>query len=174
MTKKTARTFVPILIFSAIVCLWIVRNLPSADGVTNDAKSNPDLFISKLDIEKVKAQNLPILLNFAADHCIHCIEMKPVLDRVNREMKDKAMILYADVWEYPEIVEGFPVQVLPTQFFINADGTPYVPSEEIRNSIPYFSFYNQRENNEHIFTVHYGGLSQDEIERILKDMGVSS
>ena len=77
---------------------------------------------------------------------------------------------YIDVYKYGEAVQGFPVSVLPTQIFINADGTPYVPSKNV--NIP-FAVYNYNTTGEHAYTAHEGVLTKTQFLEILEDMGVS-
>ena len=66
--------------------------------------------------------------------------------------------------------EGFPIQVIPTQIFVSADGTPYVPSDNIEIE---FTMYSYKETGEHAFTVHQGGLTEDQMRAVLADMGVA-
>ena len=62
-----------------------------------------------------------------------------------------------------------PVQVIPTQIFINADGTPYLPSKDINIR---FAMYNYKNTEELAFTAHEGVLTEKQFLAILKDMGV--
>jgi thioredoxin 1 len=88
---------------------------------------------------------------------------------MNAEMQGKAIIKFVDVWKYTDAADGFPIQVIPTQVIINADGTPYVPSDDIGIK---FTMYSTKDTNEHVFTVHQGGLTEDQMRLILADIGV--
>ncbi len=110
-----------------------------------------------------------MIIDFGADECVPCKEMAPVLEHLNADYMDKAIIKFVDVWKTPQAASGFPVQVIPTQIFVNADGTPYVPSEDLGIQ---FIMYSDDTTNEHIFTAHQGGLTEDQLELVLKDMGV--
>lgn len=96
--------------------------------------------------------------------------MAPVLKALNEQMQGKAIIKFVDVWKNGEAANGFPIQVIPTQVLINSDGTPYVPSKDIQIN---FTMYSTRDTNEHVFTVHQGGLNEDQMRLILNDMGVN-
>ena len=61
---------------------------------------------------------------------------------MNAEMQGKAIVKFVDVWKHAEAADGFPIQVIPTQVLINADGTPYVPSEAMDDSGIEFSMLN--------------------------------
>ena len=91
---------------------------------------------------------------------------------MNAEMQGKAIIRFVDVWKYTDGADGFPIQVIPTQVLVNADGTPYVPSEAMESSGIKFTMYSTKDTNEHVFTVHQGGLTEEQMRLILKDMGV--
>lgn len=133
---------------------------------------NFTLHAEKIDLDVLSAYKLPMILDFGSDDCIPCKQMAPVLKSMNAEMQGKAIIRFVDVWKQPNGAEGFPVQVIPTQVLINADGKPYVPSETIMSAGIRLTKYVKTDTNEHMFTVHQGGLTEEQMRLILKDMGV--
>ena len=135
------------------------------DAILHMSDSIPDP-----DLEALTSYGLPIIIDFGADSCVPCKEMAPVLKTMNAEMQRKAIIKFVDVWKHGEAADEFPIQVIPTQVFINADGTPYVPSEDIEIE---FTMYSTKDTNEHVFTVHQGGLTEEQMRAILADMGVA-
>ncbi|MEG1772147.1 MAG: hypothetical protein RRY79_07815 [Clostridia bacterium] len=90
---------------------------------------------------------------------------------LNAEWQDRAAVQFIDVWEYTNGVEDFPVSVIPTQIFFNADGSPYVPSEEIQKEIE-FIMYENKETDEHVFTAHQGGITEEQMRAIFAEMGI--
>lgn len=138
------------------------------------AEDDPNftLHTEKIDLEVLSSYKLPMILDFGSDDCIPCKEMAPVLKTLNAEMKGRAIIRFVDVWKYTHGADGFPIQVIPSQVLINADGTPYVPSEGMKSSGIRFTMYTLKDSGEHVFTVHQGGLIEEQMRRILKDMGV--
>ena len=77
------------------------------------------------------------------------------------------------MWKYPQAAENVPVQLIPTQFFFGADGSPFVPSEELQSKIPFIMYVDgEEEDASHIFTAHQGGLTEAEMREILSEMGV--
>lgn len=98
--------------------------------------------------------------------------MAPILEKLNEEMNGKAFIKFVDVWKYPDAGQNVPVQVIPTQVLFHADGTPFLPSDELAKKIS-FDMYSSRETGEHVFTVHQGGLTEEEMRLILAEMGVT-
>ena len=98
--------------------------------------------------------------------------MAPVLHDTNAAMQGKALIKFVDVWAHPNAANGFPIQVIPTQVLINADGTPFVPSSELERKYNLqFSSYNDK-SGKLAFTTHQGAITQEQMDAILKEMGV--
>ncbi len=180
--NKLFRIVVPVCIVLIVAGIWILKNYgnkeeepatPSAsDGEvlqSPEAEGDFALNADSLDMEKLSSYGLPIVIDFGAGWCGPCQEFEPILDAMHEEMLGKAIIKYVDTDEHGEIASEFPIQVIPTQVFINSDGTPYQPSESIDVE---FSTYTYKDSGEIAFTVHQGGLTEDELRAILVDMGV--
>lgn len=127
---------------------------------------------TSVDLEKLKGEGVPIIIDFGADSCVPCKEMAPVLKKVNSEMQGKAIVQFVDVWKNPSAAAGFPVQIIPTQLLFSADGKPYVPSAEVAEKLGLEFFAYEDEGATHVFTAHQGGLSEAQMNGILSDMGV--
>lgn len=54
--------------------------------------------------------------------------------------------------------------------FVNADGMPFVPSDELAGQIEFVQ-YTSRDTGEHVFTVHQGGMTEEQMRLILAEMG---
>ncbi len=96
--------------------------------------------------------------------------MAPVLKELNYALRDKAIIRFVDVWKNNGLAKGIPLQVIPTQIFIDPTGNPYTPSPTI--NLP-SKMYKDSNTGDHIFTVHIGGLTKEDILNILSDMGMN-
>jgi thioredoxin 1 len=123
-----------------------------------------------IDYEELAAYGLPIIVDYGSDSCIPCKQMAPVLEKMKEEMQGKSFIKFVDVWKYPDAAGNVPVQVIPTQILVNADGSPFVPSEELAAQIE-FIMYSSKDTGEHVFTVHQGGITEDQMRMILTEMG---
>ncbi len=169
-TKAWVKIVVPVCILLAVAGIWLLKN---ADKEPEQARlaSHEDFVLeaASIDLEKLTAHGLPIIIDFGADSCIPCKEMAPVLKTLNERLQGLAIIKFVDVWKFGEAAKGFPVQVIPTQVFFTAEGKPYVPGEEVDIA---FTAYNYRETGERAFTVHQGGLTEEQMLVILADMGV--
>jgi thioredoxin 1 len=121
------------------------------------------------DLKAFTSSGLPVIIDFGADSCIPCREMAPVLVDLHGSLKGKAIIRFIDVWKYRDLSQGYPLQVIPTQVFFDASGKPFTPPDML--GIP-FTMYSTRDTNEHVFTIHEGGLTKDQMLSILRAMGM--
>lgn len=171
------KILVPSLIAAIIVGLFIAKNIQksSTEQSTIDNQVDNDnsfpLKITSVNLDEIKQYGIPTVIDFGSDSCIPCKQMTPVLETLNSEWQGKAAIQFMDVWEYTDGVDDFPIQVIPTQVFFNADGTPFVPSDELASKLQ-FTMYSDKTNGEHIFTVHQGGITEEEMREIFAEMGV--
>lgn len=174
------KILVPVLIVAIIGVMWFFKNPPSDPELiivtdpTAEQLEGADFSLNAtelIDYEALSEYGLPIIVDYGADSCIPCKQMAPVLQTLNAEMQGKVFIKFVDVWQYYEAAANVPVQVIPTQIFVNADGTPFVPSEELASEIG-FMMYTDKETGAHIFTTHQGGLTEEQMRQILAEMGV--
>lgn len=183
MQKKPsmlAKGLILLLIICAIGGLWLIKNTdsvfhkstPSPTPIDNSGADFSLESSTVIDFQAMSAFGLPMIIDYGSDSCIPCKAMAPVLEKLNAEMTGKAFIRFVDVWKYPDAASNVPVQVIPTQVLVNADGTPFVPSDALLETVGNFTLYNSRETNEHVFTVHQGGLTEEQMRAILAEMGV--
>ena len=121
------------------------------------------------DLEVLLSENLPTVVDFGSDTCIPCKEMAPILKELNSSLQGKAMVKFVDVNKNPQASQDFPINLIPTQFFWNADGTPYVPKNSQNAG---FTLFKDKQGN-HILTSHEGTLTKAEIMDILLEMGMT-
>lgn len=175
------KILVPVLIVAVIGVLWFVKKdsndaeLPILTVPTGDQLTGADFSLNTtelIDFEALSEYGLPIIVDYGADSCIPCKAMAPVLKTLNAEMQGKAFIKFVDVWQYYEAAANVPIQLIPSQVIFNPDGTPYEPSGDAVDQIGGFKLYSDQESGEHIFTVHEGGLTEEQMRLILAEMGV--
>ena len=136
-----------------------------------EEKINTDLILEarEINLDKLKLYKLPIIIDFGADSCIPCKEMAPVLKKLNAEWQGKVIVKFVDVWKYPDAAGDFPLQVIPTQFFFDAQGNPYVPSDPEGMQM---ILYSLKDTQEHVYTAHQGGLTEQQIRAVFEEMGI--
>ena len=173
--KRFIRILVPVLIFISLTVIWAVKTHPTPTPIDDSPISAEDeadfaLEAASVDLAALTAHGLPIIIDFGSDTCVPCKEMAPVLETMNAEMQGRAIIKFVNIGKNTNAADGFPIEVIPTQIFINPDGTPYVPGDDAKAQ---FILYAYEDTGEHAFTVHQGGLTEDEMRTILTDMGVT-
>jgi len=184
MALKWYRIILPVFIVLIVAGIWLIKNsdrysetrvnpVEKKDSANLVAPLNDEDFkleATSIALASLTAYGLPIIIDFGADSCIPCKEMAPVLKTLNTEMQGRAIIKFVDVCKNGTAAKDFPIQVIPTQVLINADGTPYVPSDNVKIK---FDMYSNNNTGEHAFTVHQGGLTEKQMRTILVDMGLA-
>lgn len=168
------KILIPVAIVIVIGAMWIIKmqiNKPEPQTAAVIDEADFSLSVASVNYDTLFEYKVPVIVDYGSDSCIPCQQMAPVLETLNKEMEGKAFIKFIDVWKYSDNVKDVPVQVIPTQILFNADGTPFVPSDDLALEIE-FTMYNDNETNEHIFTTHQGGITEEQMRKILKEMGV--
>lgn len=178
--KLWLKILVPIMIVAVIGVMWFVKNRsdhtepPVITKPTGDQLAGADFSLNAtelIDYEALSEYGLPFIMDYGADSCIPCKEMAPVLVKLNAEMQGKAFIKFVDVWQYYEAAANVPIQLIPSQVIFNPDGTPYKPSGDMVAQIGGFKLYSDETSGEHVFTVHEGGLTEEQMRMVLAEMG---
>lgn len=179
------KIIIPVLLVIVVAGIWAVKNAQQKKDLTNDttivqtdaqgntqAGGNPDFAYAvtgDFNVEKLKSYGLPIIIEFGADWCAPCKQMKPIVTALNKELVGKAIVRYIDTDKYGSLLSDYNFQYIPTQLFINADGTPYNPANaaKIQMDLHYDSVTNELD-----YTTHTGTLTKQELLSILEEMGM--
>jgi thioredoxin 1 len=175
-TRHFIKIVIPIIIVAVIGAIWFFKNVNERPPVTDNNSAledeNPDFALhvtGSLDLAKLQTYKLPLLIDFGADTCPPCRRMASVLEELNRELRGKAIVKYVDVAQYQEIAEKFPFSVIPTQFFFDKEGKPFVPQNAKERQM--ILHYN-KDTNKLNFTSHEGAMTKEELLAVFKEMGV--
>jgi len=95
---------------------------------------------------EVPVKGMVTMVDLGAKKCIPCKMMAPILEKLEKEYAGRAAVVFLDVWEDKAPAKRFGIRTIPTQIFFDREG-----KEVFR---------------------HVGFLSEEEIVRRLKDMGV--
>ena len=98
------------------------------------------------DAVNVPVKGMATMVDLGANECIPCKMMVPVMEKVEKKYKGKAAIVFIDVWTNKEPAMRFGIRAIPAQIFFDKEG-----KEVFR---------------------HEGFMSEAEIDRIFKGMGV--
>lgn len=178
---QLSKIVVPLLIVLIVVGIWVVKNTQRGSGIISDQGDGENeallhedyaLNISQdFDFEELKEHELPIVLDFGSETCPPCRQMAPILEKVHKDVLGKAIIKYIDVDKFKQIASDYPVKVIPTQFFFDKDGKPYMPADLESSSM---LIYTVKDTKEHVLTAHEGGLTEEQLLGILKEMGMEN
>lgn len=64
----------------------------------------------------------PAVVEFGANACASCREMKPVLEAVEREHGERVTVVNVDILKARSYIARYRIQLMPTQVFFDAQG----------------------------------------------------
>jgi len=83
------------------------------------------------------ASGTPTIAEFGRGTCVPCKAMKPVLQELDTEYKDRVNVVIVEVDSHRDLTSQYKIMAIPTQIFFNSDGVEvtrhigYLPKEEI-------------------------------------------
>jgi len=95
----------------------------------------------------IPVKGMVTMVDLGSDTCIPCKLMAPIMEKVEKKYRGKAAVILIDVRKNQEPAKRFGIRAIPTQIFFNKQG-----KEAYR---------------------HAGFMSEAEIDRVFRSMGVS-
>lgn len=74
------------------------------------------------ELKQALSGGKPILVDFGANSCLPCRQLRPVLKEIATEFSEKAKILTIDVYKYQNLAKEYRVLMLPTLVFFDSKG----------------------------------------------------
>jgi len=76
------------------------------------------------EFEKVPlpVKGMVTMIDLGAKKCIPCKMMAPILEKMEKNYKGKAAIIFIDVWKNRDQAGRFGIRAIPTQIFFNKEG----------------------------------------------------
>ena len=84
--------------------------------------AKPPEMNSEDELKKALTSGKPVLVDFGANSCIPCRQMRPVLKEVGTEYSEKATILVIDIYKNQNLAQEYKVLMLPTLVFFDSKG----------------------------------------------------
>jgi len=84
--------------------------------------SKPPESNSEDDFKRALAGGKPFVIDFGANNCLPCRQMRPILKEIGKEVAGKAEVLVIDVYKYPHLAREYKIQLIPTLVFFDAKG----------------------------------------------------
>jgi len=85
------------------------------------------------DFSKLPVKGMVTMIDLGAQKCIPCKMMAPIMEKMEKVYRDKAAIVFIDVWENREQAGRFGIRAIPTQIFFNSKG------EEVHRHVGFMS-----------------------------------
>jgi thioredoxin 1 len=74
------------------------------------------------DLKKGLTSGRPILVDFGANSCLPCRQMRPILKEIGKEYAGKTEILVIDVYKYQNLAREYKILLIPTLVFFDSKG----------------------------------------------------
>ncbi len=74
------------------------------------------------DFNRVPVKGDVTMIDLGARKCIPCKMMAPIMEKLEKVYKGKAVVAFIDVWENPKQATRFGVRTIPTQIFFDREG----------------------------------------------------
>jgi thioredoxin 1 len=79
-------------------------------------------FIAQAEVPQAPVPGMVTMVDIGAKECIPCKMMIPVMEELEKEYKDRAAIVFIDVWVNRGAGEKYGIKLIPTQIFYDANG----------------------------------------------------
>ncbi len=74
------------------------------------------------EFKHLPVKGMVTMIDLGAKKCIPCKMMAPIMEKMEKIYKGKAVIAFIDVWEHREPVNRFGIRAIPTQIFFDKNG----------------------------------------------------
>lgn len=80
------------------------------------------LDLTSIPLQQTLSSGKPTLAEFGWRTCIPCKEMKPILEELATEYKDRLNVVIVEVYEQQELTSQHKIMAIPTQIFFDSSG----------------------------------------------------
>ena len=74
------------------------------------------------DLKQALTSGKPVLVDFGANSCVPCRQMRPILKEIGTECSEKAKVVVIDVYKYQKLAQEYKILMLPTLVFFDPKG----------------------------------------------------
>ena len=92
------------------------------EGRLKDLTALPPPTNTNEEFQQAIKSGKPLLVDFGANSCMPCRQLRPILKEIKKEHAEKARILIIDVYEYKDLAREYRVQLIPTLIFFDKTG----------------------------------------------------
>jgi len=106
------------LIIFALLALLSICACQSKDANSEDESS----YLASIPLESVLVNGKPTLAEFGWRKCIPCKEMRPILEQLDVEYKDKVNVVIIEIPFHEDLTQNYEIMYMPTQIFFDSSG----------------------------------------------------
>lgn len=107
--RFAALTFIAIAIIGIFGFQFSARSTEATAQESAEAASGP-------------VKGMVTMIDLGAKACIPCKMMIPVMEKVEKDFRGRAAIIFIDVWKDKEPAQRFGIRAIPTQIFFDKEG----------------------------------------------------
>jgi thioredoxin 1 len=71
---------------------------------------------------QVPVKGMVTMIDLGATECVPCKMMAPIMEKMEKQYRGKAAIVFIDVWKNRDQVSRFGIRAIPTQIFYDVAG----------------------------------------------------
>jgi len=104
-------------------CLVLVSSCnASSDTPQTPAGNQSNLDLTSIPLEQALSSGKPTLAEFGRGVCAPCKAMKPILEELAVEYKDKLNVVIVEIDEHPDLTNQYRIMAIPTQILFDSSG----------------------------------------------------
>ena len=88
-------------------------------------------FTAEAEVPLAPVPGKVTMIDIGAKECIPCKMMIPIMEELEKEYKDRAAIVFIDVWENQGAGQKYGIKIIPTQIFYDAKGKEMLRHEGV-------------------------------------------
>jgi len=92
------------------------------EGRLKDITAAPPPTNTNEEFNQAMKSGKPVLVDFGANSCMPCRQLRPILKEIEKDYAEKAKILVVDVYKYQDLAREHRVQLIPTLIFFDKGG----------------------------------------------------
>jgi thioredoxin 1 len=74
------------------------------------------------EMKQALTSGKPVLVDFGANSCVPCRQLRPILKEIGTEYSEKAKVVVIDVYKYQKLAQEYKILMLPTLVFFDSKG----------------------------------------------------
>jgi thioredoxin 1 len=115
LKRYSIKTIIKTIIFSG--CVFLASTAGS--------------FTAQAEVPQAPVPGKVTMVDIGAKECIPCKMMIPIMEELEKEYKDRAAIVFIDVWENRGAGQKYGIKIIPTQIFYDVKGKEMLRHEGV-------------------------------------------